>query len=115
MADEKKEAEDKLNQLQLVEQNMQSFLLQKQNLQMQLMEVESALSEIDKTDSAYKIVGNVMVAAKKDELKKELKGRQDMLKLRISSVEKQEEKLREKASKVQSEVLESMKRKSTEG
>jgi len=106
---EKKETEDKINQLQLVEQNMQGFLMQKQNIQMQLMEVESALTEIDKTDSAYKIIGNVMVAVKKDEMKKDLKAKQEMLKLRISSVEKQEEKLKEKATKMQSEVLESMK------
>lgn len=108
---EKKETEDKINQLQLVEQNMQGFAMQKQNIQMQLMEVESALTEVGKTDSAYKIIGNVMVAAKKDDLKKDLQSKQEMLKLRISSVEKQEEKLREKASKVQSEVLESMKKK----
>ena len=106
-----KEAEDKINQLQLVEQNMQSFGMQKQNIQMQLMEVESALAELGKTDSAYKIIGNVMVAAKKGDLKKELEEKQEMLNMRISSVEKQEEKLREKATKMQSEVLASMKKK----
>ena len=111
MASDEKETEEKLGQLQLVEQNLQSFLLQKQNLQMQLMEVESALIEIEKTNSPYKIIGNVMVAAKKEDLKSELHGKQEMLKLRISSVEKQEEKLREKASKIQSEVLKGMKEK----
>jgi len=104
-----KDTEDKLSQLQLVEQNLQSFLLQKQNLQMQLMEVESALTEIDKTENAYRIIGSLMVAARKDELKKELKSKQEMLNMRINSVEKQEDKLREKASKMQSEVLEQMK------
>lgn|SRR3989344_5411974 len=111
MESEEKDAEEKLNQLQLVEQNLQSFLLQKQNLQMQLMEVESALIEVDKTNSPYKIIGNVMVAAKKDDLKSELQGRQEMLKLRVSSIEKQEDKLKEKASKIQSEVLKGMKEK----
>lgn len=109
MAAEEKETEEKLNQLQMIEQNMQSFLLQKQNIQVQIMEVESALAEMEKTDLVYKIIGNVMVAAKKDDLKKELQSKREVLNLRMSSVEKQEEKLREKASKMQSEVLKSMK------
>lgn len=109
MAEQDKETEEKIGQLQLIEQNLQSFSLQKQNVQVQLIEVESALAEIEKTDSAYKIVGNVMVAAKKDDLKKELTSKREMLNLRIKSVEKQEDKMREKASKMQSEVLESMK------
>ncbi|MFO8016693.1 MAG: prefoldin subunit beta [Candidatus Woesearchaeota archaeon] len=101
---------EKVSQLQNLEQNLQSFAMQKQNIQMQLMEVESALSEIEKTDSTYKIVGNVMVAAKKDDLKKELQNKQEMLNMRIKSVEKQEGKLREKASSMQSEVMGSMNR-----
>lgn len=105
---EEKETEDKLGQLQLIEQNMQSFMLQRQNLQMQLMEIESALAEIVKTDSAYKIVGSIIVSVKKDDLKKELDGKKDVLNLRMRSIEKQEEKLREKASKMQADVLKGM-------
>lgn len=110
MADMSKEMEEKISELQMMEQNMQSFLLQKQTFQSQLVEVESALSEIEKTPTAYKILGNIMVAANKDELKTELDQKKEMLTLRIRTLEKQETKLKEKASKMQGEVVEEMKK-----
>jgi len=106
-----KEVQEKINELQLIEQNMQSFLLQKQNFQTQLLEVESALKELETTKEAYKIVGNIMVSAKKDELKKDLESKKEMFDLRIKSFEKQEQKLKEKASKLQEEVMSQMKEK----
>ena len=72
MTDISDESREKVQQLQLIEQNLRSSLLQRQNLQTQLVEVESALGEIEKTDTAYKIIGNIMVALPKDQLKKEL-------------------------------------------
>lgn len=100
-----KETEQKIGQLQMYEQSMQSFLVQKNQFQMQLMEVESALSEIDKTDTAYRIIGNVMVLSKKDELKSDMESKKEMLELRIKTMEKQEKDIKEKASKLQSEIL----------
>ena len=75
-----------------------------------MLEVDSALNEIEKTDEAYKIVGNIMVASKKDELKKDLEAKKESTELRIKTIETQEEKLREKAEAMQKEVLESMKK-----
>jgi len=111
MAELSGNAEEKIERLQLLEQNLQSFMLQKQNFQMQLVEVESALAELGTTDSAYKIVGNIMVASKKEKLKEELEEKKRMLELRINSLEKQEERLKEKAKQTQTEVLEEMHKK----
>jgi len=102
------ESREKVQQLQLIEQNLRSSLLQRQNLQTQLVEVESALGEIEKTDAAYKIIGNIMVALPKDQLKKELGEKKEFLSLRLQSLEKQEEKLRSRANQLQSEVLKDM-------
>ena len=103
-----KETEQNIQQLQLIEQNLQNFLVQKQNFQLQLMEVESAFDELDKTDTAYKIVGNIMIHADKDKLKEELSSKKETLYLRLKSIEKQESKIREKATKLQQEVLENL-------
>lgn len=108
MTDLPEPSQEKVNQLQMIEQNLRSSLLQRQNFQSQLVEVESALAEIGKTKSAYKIVGNIMVASSKEDLQKELKEKKEVLYLRIKSLEKQEEKLREQASKIQSDVLKDM-------
>lgn len=111
MSEEKEETKQKISQLQLLEQNLQNFMLQKQQFQTQLMEVESALTELEKSDTAYKIVGNIMVISKKDELQKDLKAKKEMLELRIKTLENQEDKIREKATKTQSEILKGMKEK----
>lgn len=87
---------DKDAERQLLEQNMQGFLLQHQAFQSQLIEVESALEEVGKTTQAYKIVGSIMVATDAKTLKEELEQKRDMLKIRISNLEKQESKIKEK-------------------
>ena len=105
-----KETEQKIGQLQMFEQSLQNFLGQKQQFQVQLVEVESALSELENTDKAYKIVGNIMVEADKNELKADLQSKKEMLELRIKTMEKQEAQVREKASTLQSEILKKIKK-----
>jgi len=105
-----KETEQKIGQLQMFEQSLQSFLGQKQQFQVQLVEIESALSELDHTEKAYKIVGNIMVEADKNDLKADLQSKKDMLEIRIRTMEKQEAQVREKASKLQSEILKKIKK-----
>src|SRR3989338_7023197 len=99
-----KETEQKISQLQMFEQSLQSFLGQKQQFQMQLSEVESALSELETTQKAYKIIGNIMVESNKAELKSDLDSKREVLELRIKTMEKQETQVREKASKLQEEI-----------
>lgn len=105
----KKAVEEKINQLQIIEQNLQEFFMQKQNFQNQLMEINNALNELDKSkDDCYKLVGNVMFREKKENLIKELKDKKSVLDLRIKSIEKQEKKIKEQATTIQKEVVESM-------
>ena len=105
-----KETEQKIGQLQMFEQSLQNFLGQKQQFQVQLVEVESALGELENTDKAYKIIGNIMVESDKSELKADLQSKKEMLELRIKTMEKQESQVREKASKLQSEILKKIKK-----
>ena len=105
-----KETEQKISQLQMFEQSLQSFLGQKQQFQVQLVEVDSALNELDNTEKAYKIVGNIMVESDKSELKADLDSKREVLELRIKTMEKQESQVREKTSKLQEEILSSMKK-----
>ena len=111
MAEVSKESEKKLAQLQMLEQSMQNLLMQKQQFQMQQVEIESALKELENVNEAYKIVGNIMVSAEKEDLLKDLQSKKEMIELRIKSVEKQETQMKEKASTMQSEVMEKLKEK----
>ncbi|OYT31333.1 prefoldin subunit beta [Candidatus Woesearchaeota archaeon ex4484_78] len=100
-----KETEEKLSRLQLLEQSRQTINVQKQNFQMRLLEIESALKELEKSDEVYKIIGNIMLSSNKEELKKELENEKNMLNLRIDSMNKQEETIREKMKKLQNEIM----------
>ena len=101
-----KETKKKIQQLQLLEQNLQNIIMQKQSFQMQLMENENALTELDKTKKdVYKIVGTIMINANKEDLKKELKEQKEILDVRIRSLEKQEKTFQEKAEELQKEVM----------
>ncbi|MFH1848871.1 MAG: prefoldin subunit [archaeon] len=106
-----KETEEKIQKLQLLEQRLQNFLSQKQSFQVQLNEVESALSELKGKKSAYKIIGNIMVDTGASELMKDLNQKKEMIEIRIKNLEKQENKTKEEAKKLQSEVLQVMQNK----
>ena len=99
MAELSKETEQKIEQLQLFEQSLQSMLMQKQQFQSQLAEINSALGELEKTEEAYKIVGNIMVSSKKEDLKEDLGSKKEIIELRIKTLEKQENHTKEKAKK----------------
>jgi prefoldin beta subunit len=104
------EAEEKIQQLQMLEQSLQALLMQKQNLQVQLMEADSALSELKNAQNAYKIVGNIMVSSDKATLEKDISDKKETNELRLKAVEKQERAIREKAQKLQEEVLGELKK-----
>jgi len=108
MAD--KETEKKIEQLQLLEQNLQTFLVQKQQFQSQEMEIESALKEIEGKKSAYKIIGNMMIDVDTKQLNNELSKKKETLRIRIENLEKQEAKIREKLKTIQTEVLKNIKK-----
>jgi len=105
-----KDVQEKIAKLQGLEQNLQNFLMQRQQFQTQLMEIDSALDEIEKTDSAYKIVGNIMVKTGKEDLKKDLTQKKELMEVRITSLEKQESKLQEKAQELKDEVMKNLKK-----
>jgi len=105
-----KNVEEKISQLQIIEQNLQEFFLQKQNFQNQLMEVNAALEELNKSkDDCYKLIGNIMFKEEKGTLIKDLNNKKDILELRIKNIEKQEKKIKEQATSLQKEVVSSMK------
>ncbi|MFH1072099.1 MAG: prefoldin subunit [Nanoarchaeota archaeon] len=101
----KQETEQKIGQLQLIEQNLQNFLGQKQQIQSQLLGIESAERELKATKKAYKIIGNIMISKEKDELEQELREKREKIELRLKTIEKQEEKNKTRVKELQEEVM----------
>jgi prefoldin beta subunit len=104
-----KEAQESIQRLQMLEQNMQSVNSQKQQFQAQLFEVESALKEVSSSSNVFKLVGGIMIGTDRDSLQKELQGKKEIIELRVQTLEKQEKQLKEKAKKLQEDVLSSVK------
>ncbi len=100
-----KETEKKIAQLQLFEQNLQNTLMQKQRFQSEDMEIENALKEIDTAEEVYKIVGNIKKKKKKEDLKKELNSKREIINIRIKNLEREEAKTKERANALQKEVI----------
>ncbi len=105
----KKETKEKIEQLQSMEQNINSIIAQKQQFQAQQMEVDNALSQVKKTDKVFRIIGNIMVASSKTTVKKELSEKKELVDLRLKTMDKQEDKLRDKAAEIQKEVMKDIK------
>ena len=98
-----------LKQFQILEQSLQAVHAQKQQFHSQLIEIESALVELSRSNNAYKIVGNIMVSSKKEDLKKDLEEKKEIFSARMKVLEKQEQKYQEEAGKIQKELMKGMK------
>ena len=99
--------ERKIQEMQILEQNLQSLLFQKQAFQMELSETQSALSVIEKSgEDVFKIIGQLMIKTEKGKVREELENKKKLLDLRTKSIEKQETSLAEKLDELRKQVLE---------
>lgn len=102
----------KIQEMQLLEQSLQNLLMQKQAFQMELTETQSALKEIESADDeVFKIIGQLMIKTDKPKLKDELTNKDRLLSLRLKSIEKQESSLTEQLDKFREEILKDRKKK----
>lgn len=105
-----KDAENKINQLTMMQQQLQMFAAQKQQFQLQLAEVETAIEELNGAKKAvYKLAGGILVEKNKEDLLSEQESNKSKLELRIKSIEKQENSIREKAMDLQKEISKDLK------
>ena len=105
------EAQQILINLQTFQQQMQTVLIQKETLNMQNMEIDKALEELNKTEhnDVYKAVGPILIKSTKKELTKELNERKETIELRLKSLQKQENRLKEKLKESQERFEETLK------
>ena len=97
------EAQQILIELQTFQQQMQTVLIQKESLNIQNMEIEKAIEELKKTEheDVYKAVGPILIKSNKKDLDKELTERKETIDLRLKSLQKQENRLKDKLKESQ--------------
>jgi prefoldin beta subunit len=101
----KKDIEEKINSLSMLEQNASQLGAQRQSLQGQLLEIDSALEELDSTQESYRIIGNIMVKVDRNTLKDDLEQKKKMVTLKLASIEKQEASIHDRAKKLQQDIM----------
>lgn len=102
---ETKNNEEKIQEFHILEQNLQNLLLQKQTFQMELSETTTAKKEIEKSEEVFKVIGQLMIKSSPSEMKEELSNRENLLNIRLKSIEKQENHLTEKLEALRKEIF----------
>jgi prefoldin beta subunit len=89
-----------------LQQQLRNVLIQKEAFKIQVAEIESALEELkkNKEENVYKIVGNIMIRKRKDEIEKELNELKDDSELKIRSLENIEKSLIEKIKTIEEKL-----------
>jgi len=100
-----KDSQEKIQKIQMMEQNIQALAQQKQQVQTQSFEIESALNEIEDSKESYKIVANIMIKTSKEKIQKDLNQKKEVLNIRMQTLEKQENKLKDAIKELQKEVI----------
>ena len=65
--------------------------------------------DLEKTNEAYELVGNILLKKPAAEIKKSLEDKNEIVEIRLKSLEKQEKDIKEKAEQLQKEGLEQLK------
>jgi|APSaa5957512622_1039677.scaffolds.fasta_scaffold23747_3 prefoldin beta subunit len=100
------ENQEKLQELQILEQNLQRLMMQKQSYQMELAETGSALTEInDSKEDAYKIIGQLMIRTSREKVLEELEEKKKIFETKITTLDKQEEEFVKSADVIRNEIF----------
>ena len=98
--------ENKIQEMQILEQSLQNILMQKQAFQMEQSETQSALQEIDKSgEEVFKIIGQLMIKTEKETIKKDLLNKEKIIESQLKILENQEASLSEKLESIRKEIL----------
>ncbi len=106
MAELDSKTQEKIQELQGYEQTIQNLLMQKQAFSVEVSETENALAAITESDDdIFKLVGNIIIKTDKDKVKKELTKKNELLNLRLKSIESQESEVTKKAEEIKKIVM----------
>ena len=101
-----KQLQDRLTQYQSVQNQLQMIMAQKQHLMLASADTENALKELGKAGDGrvYKMAGTLLIETTKDASQKELSEAKETGEARITVIEKQEKKLRDKFEEMRKEI-----------
>jgi len=102
-----RESENLLNQAQIYQQQIQTVMAQKSAFTMELNEIKKALEELEKTNekSVFKLSGPLLIKVDTKDVKKDFSEKEIAINLRIKTMERQEQKLKEKIEGMREKIM----------
>ncbi len=94
-------------QLQQLQQQLQAVIAQRTQVEALLRETERALQELEKVGDdtpVYKAVGSILVKEDKEKVVKDLTEKKETYEIRIKTLQRQEERLRERFAETQKKL-----------
>ncbi len=95
--------------LQILEQQLQSILIEKQSMEAEINEIDNAVLELGKTqDEVYKVLGGIMMRADKNNLVKELDEKKKLISARVKSIERHEDAVSKRVDEMREQIRQSL-------
>lgn len=90
-------------------QQLQQVLIQKETLKSQLLRNEKALNELKNSteNNCFVLFGNVMISKSREQVIKELEEENEIIQIKIKSLENTENKIKEKLKEIESKLAKS--------
>ncbi len=103
------EAQEKIEELQGLQETAQTVAVQKQEAESTLNESKTALEQLEKIDEdtqMYRQVGELLVETTYDEAEDDLEEKVDSLEIRLETLEKQEDRIQQQFERLQEDLEE---------
>ncbi|MFW5847114.1 MAG: prefoldin subunit [Nanoarchaeota archaeon] len=98
-----------IQELQMLEQNLQSIMYQKQAFQSELAETQSALKEVNSSkEDVYKLAGQILIKTSVEKIKQELQNKEKILNMRLEKLEKQESELNKRVEDIRNNAFKNL-------
>ncbi|MBT3397517.1 hypothetical protein HOA55_00755 [archaeon] len=101
------ETQQKIQELQILEQSFQQFLMQKNAFSMEANETDYIIQEVEKSEGEIsRIIGNqVVVKSTKEKILEEMNHKKELIGTRMKSIDDQEKEFSEKIQTIRDEVM----------
>ncbi len=93
-------------QFMQLQQQLQTVMMQKEQLETRKQEINNALDEIEDSDDEelYRSVGMLLINKDQDEIEEELNDEVDAIEMKLKSLERKEDQLKEKVQDAQNQM-----------
>ena len=101
------EAQEKIEELQGLQETAQTVAVQKQEAESTLNESKTALEQLEEMDEdtqMYRQVGELLVETSYDEAEEDLEEKVDTLEIRLETLEKQEDRIQQQFERLQEDL-----------